>query len=118
MKQLLLYFFTLASFTSYSQENSNDIEEIKSVIIEETKENGKLDFFTPIKGKEYDGYQVKPGLYASNREMALYNWAKAVKDLGVNDLEELYILYAEARNKEITTMEKDLLKMGFNKELE
>lgn len=115
MKQLLLYLFILASFTSYSQENS---KEIKSIIIEETKENGKLDFFTPIKGKEYDGYQVKPGLYASNREMALYNWAKAVKDLGVNDLEELYILYAEARNKEITTMEKDLLKMGFNKELD
>lgn len=115
MKQLLLYLFILASFSSYSQENS---QEIKSIIIEETKENGKLDFFTPIKGKEYDGYQVKRGLYASNREMALYNWAKAVKDLGVNDLEELYILYAEARNKEITTMEKDLLKMGFNKELD
>ena len=50
--------------------------------------------------------------------MALYNWAKAAKDLGVNDLEELYILYAEARKKEISPMEKELLKMGFNKELE
>jgi len=118
MKQLLSFLFILLFSFSYSQEVSKDYKEIKTFIIKETQTNGKLDFFTPIKGKEYDGYQIKPGLFASYREMALYNWAKSVKDLGFDDLEELYILYSEARGKEITKMEKDLLKMGFNKELE
>lgn len=118
MKHLLLYTFLLLSSLSFSQENPKDSNEIKTLIIKETQTNGKLDFFTPIKGKEYDGYQVKPGLVASYREMALYNWAKSVKDIGINDLEELYTLYGEARKKEITSMEKSLLKMGFNKELE
>jgi len=118
MKLLLLYSFILTSTFSYAQEGSKDLNEIKTVIIKETQTNGKLDFFTPIRGKEYDGYQIKQGLVATYREMALYNWAKSVKDLGIEDLEEIYILYSEARGKEITKMEKELLKMGFNKELE
>lgn len=118
MKNLILYLSTLLSSFSYCQEGSKDLNEIKTLIIKETQTNGKLDFFTHIKGKEYDGYQIKPGLYASYREMALYNWAKSVKDLGIEDLEELYKLYKEARKKEINPMEKSLLKMGFNKELE
>jgi len=118
MKHLLLYLFIIISSFSYAQESTKDLKVIKSDIIKETQTNGKLDFFTRIKGKESDGYQVKPGLYASYREMALYNWAKSVKDLGIEDLEELYKLYSEARKKEINPMEKELLKMGFNKELE
>jgi len=50
--------------------------------------------------------------------MALYNWAKSVKDLGIDDLDELYKLYSEARKKEINPMEKSLLKIGFHKEFE
>ena len=50
--------------------------------------------------------------------MALYNWAESVKDLGIEDLDELYKIYSEARKKEISPTEKELLKMGFNKELE
>lgn len=115
MKNLILYLSILLSSFSYCQEGSKDLNEIKTLIIKETQTNGKLDFFTPIKGKEYDGYQIKPGLYASYREMALYNWAKSVKDLGI---EELYTLYSEARKKEINSLEKDLLKMGVHKELE
>lgn len=118
MKILLFYLSILLTSFSYAQERTKDLKVIKSEIIKETQTNGKLDFFTPIKGKENNGYQVKPGLYASYREMALYNWAKSVKDLGIEDLEELYKLYSEARKKEVTNMEKDILKMGFNKELE
>ena len=118
MKQLLLYLFILISSFSYAQESSKDLDEIKKLIIKETRTEGTLDFFTPIKGKENDGYEIKPGVYASYREMALYKWAKSVKDFGIDDLEELYTLYSEARNKEVTPMEKSLLKMGFNKELE
>jgi len=118
MKILLFYLSILLTSFSYAQNGTKELNEIKTVIIKETQTNGKLDFFTPIKGKEYDGYQIKPGIYASYREMALYNWAKSVKDLGIEDLNELYKIYSEARKKEINPMEKELLKMGFNKELE
>ncbi|WP_177766236.1 hypothetical protein [Flavobacterium sp. I3-2] len=118
MKHLLLYFFIIISSFSYAQESSKDLNEIKTLIIKETQTEGKLDFFTPIKGKEYDGYQIKPGLVATYSEMALYNWAKSAKELGIDDLEELYTLYSEARKKGINPMEKELLKMGFNKELD
>ena len=118
MKNLLLYLSIFLTSFSYAQNGSKDLKVIKSEIIKETQTNGKLDFFTPIQGKENNGYQVKPGLYASYREMALYNWAKSVKDLGIEDLNELYKIYSEARKKEINPMEKELLKMGFNKELE
>ena len=118
MKILLFYLSILLSSFTYAQNGSKDLKVIKSEIIKETQTNGKLDFFTPIQGKENNGYQVKPGLYASYREMALYNWAKSVKDLGIENLEELYKLYSEVRKKEVTKMEKELLKMGFNKDLE
>lgn len=118
MKILLFYLSILLTSFSYAQESTKDLKVIKSEIIKETQTEGKLDFFTPIKGKEYDGYQIKPGLVATYREMALYNWAKSVKELGIDDLEELYTLYSEARKKGINPMEKELLKMGFNKELE
>jgi len=79
MKILLFYLSILLTSISYAQNVSKDLNEIKSVIIKETQTEGKLDFFTPIKGKEYDGYQIKPGLVATYREMTLYNWAKSVK---------------------------------------
>lgn len=118
MKHLLLCLSILLNSFSYAQDDSKELNEIKAYIIKETQTEGTLDYFTPIQGKEYEGYQIKPGLVATYREMALYNWAKSVKDLGIENLEELYTLYSEARKKEINPMEKELLKMGFHKELE
>ena len=65
MKILLFYLSILLTSISYAQNVSKDLKVIKSEIIKETQTNGKLDFFTPIQGKENNGYQVKPGLYAS-----------------------------------------------------
>lgn len=114
MKSLFPYLFILLSTFCYSQDESKNLNEIKTLIIKETQTNGKLDYFPPIQGKENDGYQIKPGVFASYREMAFYNWAKSVKDLEIDDLDELYKIYAEAKKKEISPMEKSLLKMGFN----
>ena len=65
MKILLFYLSILLTSFSYAQNGTKKLNEIKTVIIKETQTNGKLDFFTPIQGKENNGYQVKPGLYAS-----------------------------------------------------
>ena len=52
MKNLLLYLSILLSSFSYAQEGTGDLNEMKTHIIKETQTEGKLDFFTPIQGKE------------------------------------------------------------------
>ena len=49
----------LISNVVYSQADIGKYQELKKQILTETKEGGKLDFFTPIKGHEYDGVQSK-----------------------------------------------------------
>lgn len=117
MKTILLFILVLISNLIYSQQQ-NDTINIREFIIKETQEGGKLDFFTEIKGKEYNGSQVKPGVYASNIEIVLYRWGKTVKELGIKDLDNIYKLYSEARGKEINPQEKTLLKMAFDGELD
>ena len=78
----------ITSSTAQSQSLSQG--DLKTYIIKESQPSGKLDFFTPIKGHEYDGRQIKPGIYATGLEFALYNWGRSVKDLGVKTVEEAY----------------------------
>ena len=93
--------------------------ELKKYILSETTEGGKLDFFTAIKGKEYDAVQVKPGVFSTNQSMALYKWGRACYDLGVNTEGDAFAIYAEFRQKEeLNQMEKEYIRMGFDKELE
>jgi hypothetical protein len=93
-------------------------KEIQDYILSETKVGGKLDFFTEIKGKEYDGVQVKPGLFATNQSVALYKWGRACYDIGVNTIEDAYEIFSKFKGKPISDREKDYIKMGFYKEWE
>jgi hypothetical protein len=93
-------------------------EEIHSAILKETNPGGKLDFFTPIKGHEMDGLQIKPGVFATRVSIALYYWGKANKDLGVATLEEAYAIFAEFKGRDLNTREKEYIKLGYEKGLE
>ena len=92
--------------------------EIKDFMLKESKEKGKLDFFTPIKGKEYDGVQIKPGIFSTNLGIALYKWGKASYELGVNKLEDAYAIFSEFKGRALNQKEKDYLKLGFERSLE
>jgi len=89
-------------------------KEQRNYILEETKEGGELDFFTEIKGKEYDGIQIKPGVFATNKDLALYKWGRACYSIGVNTIEDVYSLYSEFKEREISQGEKETIKMGFD----
>jgi hypothetical protein len=93
-------------------------KELKEYILSESKEGGKLDFFTEIKGKEYDGIQVKPGVFSTKIGIALYKWGRACFDIGVNTVEDAFDIFSEFKKREINRREKDYIKMGFYKELE
>lgn len=93
-------------------------EELKSIILSETKEGGKLDYFTEIKGKEYDGVQIKPGVFSTKLGIALYKWGRATFENGINTVEDSYKIFAEFKGRELNQREKEYIKLGFNKELE
>jgi hypothetical protein len=93
-------------------------EKTHADILKETKPGGTLDFFTPIKGHEYDAVQIKPGLFDSRIDIALYMWGKTNKDLGVATLDEAYAIFAEFKGRALNVREKECIKLGFEKGLE
>lgn len=93
-------------------------EELKSLVLKESKEGGKLDFFTEIKGHEYDGIQVKPGVISTKSGIALYKWGRANFELGVNTVEDALSNWSELKGRQANQREKEYIVMGFNKELE
>lgn len=93
-------------------------EELKNYILAETAEGGQLDFFTEIKGHEYDGIQIKPGLFTTKQSVALYKWGRACFEIGVNTVEDAYEIFSEFKGKPVNSRDKEYIKMGFNKEWE
>lgn len=92
--------------------------EIKNYIVSETREGGTFDFFTEIKGKEFDGVQIKPGVFTTKQSIALYKWGRACFEIGVNTVEDAYEIYAEFRGKPVNERDKEYIKSGFYKEWE
>lgn len=92
--------------------------QIKSYILSASKKGGDLDFFTEIEGKEYDGVQIKPGVFTTQYSVALYKWGRACYEIGLNDIEDVYETFAEFKGKTLNEKDKGYLKMGFNKEWE
>ena len=92
--------------------------EIKEIVLAESKPDGRLDFFTEIKGKEYDRVQIKPGVFTTLNSIALYKWGRANFELGVNTVEDAYAIFSEFKARKIGEQEKGYIKMGFEKEWE
>lgn len=114
---------TLIKKEKFNKKKPSDIilpskKELKNYILTETKEGGQLDFFTEIKGKEFDGVQIKQGVFTTKQSIALYKWGRACYDLGVNTIEDVYEVYSEFKQKEINQRDKEYIKMGFDKEWE
>lgn len=92
--------------------------EIKNYIVSETRQGGTFDFFTEIKGKEFDGVQIKPGVFTTKQSIALYKWGRACFEIGVNTVEDAYEIYAEFQGKPVNERDKEYIKSGFYKEWE
>lgn len=127
-RALIAIFFILQVLTSCSQkaaphssQTSNATlsqSELRALILKETQEGGKYDFFTSIKGHEYDGIQIKPGIYDTKIGLAIYKWGEANYDAGVKSLDEVFAIYSEYKKRPVNEIEKTYLKMGFGRELE
>lgn len=91
---------------------------LRKTIINESKVGGKLDFFTEIKGHEMDGIQVKKGIFSTKQNIAIYKWARANFEMGVNTFDDAIEIWGEIKGRKANQREIDYIKMGFNKELE
>ena len=109
----------MAVFASNAQTDSTKHqEELKMLIVKETKKGGRYDFFTAIKGHEYDGIQIKPGIFETKLGFALIKWGKVTYDLGVDSLETAYLIFSTYKGRETNEREKEYIKIGYNRELE
>lgn len=104
--------------TSTTQSAAVSPAELETFIVQASQPGGKLDFFTPIKGHEYEGRLLKPGVYATGLEFALYSWGNSVHQLGVKSIEQAYSLYATVKGRPASEREKDTIKLGFQAELD
>jgi hypothetical protein len=91
---------------------------LKKMIIEESKEGGKLDFFTEIKDHEMDGIQIKKGVFTTKLGIALYKWGRENYELGINTADDALKIWEEIKGRKPNQREMEYIKMGFNKELE
>ena len=89
--------------------------DLKKYILAETKPGGKLDYFTPITGKEFDIVQIKPGVIAPMIEVALYKWGTACFELGLNTVDDAYTIFVEYKGRNLNIRETTTIKDGFDK---
>ena len=92
--------------------------EMQNFILYETKEGGRLDFFTEIKGREFDGVQIRPGVFTTRQSIAFYQWGRACFNIGVNTIEDAYEIFELFKGRTLNTREKEYIRMGFYKEWE
>ena len=92
--------------------------ETEAYVLKATAKGGELDFFTAVKGHEYDGVEIKPGKFSTKLGIALYQWGKACFDLGVNTPEDAWRVFAKFKGRALNQRERDYIKMGFERALE
>ena len=90
---------------------------VKKAVLKETKVGGKLDFFTPIRGHDYESVQVKPRVFDTKSGFALISWGKAAYAAGVKSLDDAYSIFAEYKERPVNPREKEYIKLGYNREL-
>lgn len=90
--------------------------EIKNFILRESQPEGKLDLFTPIKDRENDGIQIRPGLFTTEKHAALYKWGRACYDIGVNSAESTVKIYEELTGTSTDQEEKKSIISGYNRD--
>jgi len=117
MKPFLFFFLLLFCYSgvsaktgAYTQDTA--VKALKDQVIDQTKEGGKLDFFTPIKGKEYEAVEVN-GKITTQLGVALYAWGAAVKDLGIKTEAEALLIFETFKGRKLNIREETYIKLGF-----
>ena len=89
MRLLMLCVFLACSVHVFAQNSKlNDASfkltaEMRSKLISASKNNGKLDYWTRIKGHEFEGERIEPDWYVAKEDAAIIKWAYDLTTIGL-----------------------------------
>lgn len=110
--------FTAQLYAQNADSTKPGTKNLKEYILTETGEGGQLDFFSPIKGNEFQPVKLKDGRISTVGAMMLYKWGMKVHDLGVKKVQDALDIFAEFKKRKLNVRETDYITMGFDRKLE
>ncbi len=122
---IVLLLFSLQCFSQTKSPNDTIITtsltpEVCNKIISDSKNGRSLDFWTPIKGHEYDGSLLfgsaggKDNVYASNKELAVIKWSFALAKRGIGK-DDIIALFGLLKSRKVTADDITLIGLGIKK---
>ena len=123
MRHLTLYVFLALSVNAFAQNSKlNDTSfklttETRSKLLTASKNNGKLDYWTQIKGHEFEGEKMEQDYYVSKEGAAVIKWAHAVTQMGLRDEASIISLYEDLKKRKITNDELTYIHYGHTRGL-
>jgi hypothetical protein len=124
MRSIILCALLALSVGAFAQNNKlNDssitlTKEVRAKFVRESKNNGKLDYWTPIKGHEFEGEKIEHDFYASKGDAAIIKWAYAVTSFGLKNKADIISLYEELKGREIQPTELNYIDYGYKKAID
>ncbi|MDO3628823.1 hypothetical protein [Mucilaginibacter sp. BT774] len=92
--------------------------QVRAQFIKESKKNGRLDFWTPIKGHELDGERIEHDFYVSKEDAALIKWTYELTIKGVKNKADIISLYEELKGRQTNSNELNYIDYAYHKALE
>ena len=124
MRYLILCALLALSIDVFAQNNKlNDssitlTKEVRAKLVRESKNNGKLDYWTPIKGHEFEGEKVEHDFYASKVDVAIIKWSYALTTSGLKNKADIISLFEELKGREIQPTELNYIDYGYKKAMD
>ena len=121
MRLQILCVLLALSLNALAQNNkSNDssitlTRQVRANLIKESKNNGKLDYWTPIKGHEFDGERVERDFYVSKEDAALIKWTYQLTITGVKNKPDIISLYEELKGRQASSSELNYIDYAYHK---
>jgi hypothetical protein len=121
MRIIFLNAFLVLSISAFGQTGkSNDTtfkltDQIRNSLIKASKNHGKLDYWTSIKGHEFEGEKIEQDLYVSKGDAAIIKWSYDVTRSGLKNKADVIALYEDLMKRKISEKELGYIDYGFTK---
>lgn len=117
----VLLVYSISAFAQNSKLNDTSIKltgQMRSNLIKASKNNGKLDYWTRIKGHEFEGEMIEHDFYAAKEDAALIKWAYDLTIAGVKNKTDIISLYEELKGHKANNNELNYIDYAYHKALE
>lgn len=121
MRLLTLSVLLALSINAFAQNSKiNDssfklTDEMRSKLISASKNNGKLDYWSQIKGHEFEGERIEPDWYVAKEDAAIIRWTYDLTTSGLKDKNAIISLYEDLKRRKVSKNELAYINYGYNK---